>query len=83
MRLHHQTPMATPWLFNGGFTERPAPTHTTSRLPIPTKTRHRSRPRDSAGEEIHIILEVLDMNQEIGMYDYRRVVLEVIDTETV
>ena len=35
-------------------------------------------PTDSAGKEIHIILEVLDDNPEIGMYDYRRVVLEVM-----
>jgi len=35
-------------------------------------------PTDAGGKEIHIILEVLDKNQEIGMYDYRRVVLEVI-----
>lgn len=35
-------------------------------------------PTDAGGKEIHVILEVLDKNQEIGMYDYRRVVLEVI-----
>jgi hypothetical protein len=33
---------------------------------------------DAGGKEIHIILEVLDKIQGIGMYDYRRVVLEVI-----
>ena len=35
-------------------------------------------PADAGGKEIHLILEVPDKNQEIGMYDYRRVVLEVI-----
>ena len=35
-------------------------------------------PADAIGKEIHVILEVLDENQEIGMYDYRRIVLEVI-----
>jgi hypothetical protein len=35
-------------------------------------------PTDAGGSEIHIILEVLDEDQEIGMYDYRRVVLSVI-----
>ncbi|TWT84640.1 hypothetical protein CA13_61200 [Planctomycetes bacterium CA13] len=34
-------------------------------------------PTDAGGKEIHIILEVVDKHQEIGMYDYRRVVLEV------
>jgi hypothetical protein len=34
-------------------------------------------PSDAGGKEIHVILEVLDENQEVGMYDYRRVVLEV------
>jgi hypothetical protein len=35
-------------------------------------------PTDADGKEIHIILEVLDKNQEVRMYDYRRIVLEVI-----
>ena len=35
-------------------------------------------PADAGGKEIHLILEVLDKHQEIGLYDYRRVVLEVI-----
>ena len=35
-------------------------------------------PTDAGGKEIHVILEVLDKNQEIGMVDYRRVVLEVL-----
>ncbi len=33
---------------------------------------------DEEQQMIHIILEVLDENQEIGMYDYRRVVLKVM-----
>ncbi|TWU31200.1 nucleoside hydrolase-like domain-containing protein [Novipirellula artificiosorum] len=37
-----------------------------------------SLPTDAGGKEIHVILEVLDKNPEIGMSDYRRVVLEVM-----
>ena len=36
-----------------------------------------SVPTDAGGKEIHVILEVLDKHREIGLYDYRRVVLEV------
>lgn len=35
-------------------------------------------PDDAHGREIHVILEVVDENPEIGMFDYRRVVLKVL-----
>jgi hypothetical protein len=35
-------------------------------------------PDDARGREIHVILEVVDENPEIGMFDYRRVVLKVL-----
>ena len=37
---------------------------------------------DADGKEFHVILEVLDENDEIGMYDYRRVVFDVSNDHT-
>ena len=34
-------------------------------------------PTGAAGKQIHLILEVQDMNQPVSLYDYRRIVIDV------
>ncbi len=62
------------WVYNEAGTYA---SNVTITDPDEVKT-HVTVPADASGKEIHIILEVLDNNPEVGMYDYRRVVLEVI-----
>jgi hypothetical protein len=35
-------------------------------------------PADAAGTQIHLTLEVKDLNDIIAMYDYRRIVINVV-----
>jgi len=38
-------------------------------------------PKDAAGREIHVILEVVDDNSIVPLYDYRRIVVTVAPKE--